>query len=119
MAQKVCAAVYCRLAHEDSIAVECQKNFLRRWAMDNGYDVVDEITEVGSGIRLDRPGLTKVMRTIREKRVDALIVKNLNRLARRSLDAYQILKELKEKGVDLICIDGEPAINLTAIRFWT
>ena len=54
MAQKVCAAVYCRLAHEDSIAMECQKNFLRRWAMDNGYDVVDEITEVGSGIRLDQ-----------------------------------------------------------------
>ena len=99
--------------------MECQKNFLRRWAMDNGYDVVDEITEVGSGIRLDRPGLTKVMRTIREKRVDTLIVKNMNRLARRSLDAYQILKELKEKGVDLICVDGEPGIDLTAIRFWT
>ena len=99
--------------------MECQKNFLRRWAMDNGYDVVDEIMEVGSGIRLDRPGLSKVMRTIREKRVDTLIVKNMNRLARRSLDAYQILKELKEKGVDLICVDGESAIDLTTIRFWT
>ena len=85
--------------------------------MDNGYDVVDEITEVGSGIRLDRPGLTKVMRNIREKRVDTLIVKNLDRLSRKPLDAYQILKELKEKGVDLICVDGEPAIDLTAICF--
>ena len=117
MAQKVCAAVYCRLAHEDSIAMECQKYCLRRWAVDNGYNVVDEITEVGSGIRLDRPGLTKVMRAIQEKGVDTLVVKNLDRLVRKSLDAYQILEILKEKGVNLICVDEEPTIDLTAIRF--
>ena len=97
--------------------MECQKNCLRCWAVDNGYDVVDEITEVGSGIRLDRPGLTQVMQAIQKNRVDTLVVKNLSRLARRPLDAYQILRILKEKGVDLICIDGEPTIDLTAIRF--
>lgn len=110
--------VYCRLAHEDSIAMECQKNYLRRWAVDNGCDIVEEITEVGSGIRLDRPGLTKVMRAVQEKRVDALVVRNLDRLARSPLDAYQILKILKEKGVDLICVDMGHTIDLTPIRFW-
>ena len=49
MAQKTRVLIYCRLAHNDGMMMECQKDYLRRWAVENGYTVVDEITEVGSG----------------------------------------------------------------------
>lgn len=105
MAQKTRVLIYCRLAHNDSMVMECQKDYLRRWAAESGYTVEDVITEVGSGIQLDRPGLTEVMRAVQEKRMDALVVRKLDRLARRSMDAYHLMEALKEKGIDLICTD--------------
>lgn len=85
--------------------MECQRNYLRRWAVKGGYEVVDEIAEIGSGVQLDRPGLTKAMQAVQEKRIDALVVKDLDRLTRKTLDAFQIMEKLKEQGVDLICVD--------------
>lgn len=118
MAGKKRVAIYCRLAREDSVTMECQRNYLRRWAVKGGYEVVDEIAEIGSGVQLDRPGLTKAMQAVQEKRIDALVVKDLDRLTRKTLDAFQIMEKLKEQGVDLICVDGGPAIDKDAIHFW-
>lgn len=117
MTQKIRVLIYCRLAHNDSMVMECQKDYLRRWAVENGCTVVGEITEVGSGIQLDRPGLTEVMRAVQGKRVDALVVRKLSRLARRSMDAYHLIELLKEKGIDLICTDENltPALSVTRL----
>ena len=117
MAQKIRVLIYCRLAHDDSMVMECQKEYLRRWTAENGCTVVGEITEVGSGIQLDRPGLSEVMRAVQEKRMDALVVKKLDRLARRSLDAYRLMELLKEKGIDLICTDENLTPDPFATRF--
>ncbi len=116
MAQKTRVLIYCRLAHNDSMVMECQKDYLRRWAAESGYTVEDVITEVGSGIQLDRPGLTEVMRTVQEKRMDALVVRKLDRLARRSMDAYHLMEVLKEKGIDLICTDENLTPDLSVTR---
>ena len=117
VAQKIRVLIYCRLAHDDSMVMECQKEYLRRWAAENGCTVVGEITEVGSGIQLDRPGLAEVMRAVQKKRMDALVVRKLDRLARRSLDAYWLIEQLKKKGVDLICTDENLTPDLLATRF--
>ena len=117
MTQKIRVLIYCRLAHDDSMVMECQKEYLRCWAAENGCTVVSEITEVGSGIQHDRPGLSEVMQAIQEKRMDALVVKKLDRLARRSLDTYQLIELLKEKGIDLICTDENLTPDPFATRF--
>ena len=117
MAQKIRVLTYCRLAHDDSMVMECQKEYLRRWAVENGYTVVGEITEVGSGIQLDRPGLAEVMRAVQKKRMDALVVRKLDRLARRPLDTYQLIELLKEKRIDLICTDENLTPDLFVTRF--
>ena len=116
MAQKTRVLIYCRLAHNDSMVMECQKDYLRRWAVEKGCTVVDAITEVGSGIQLDRPGLVEVMRAVQENRMDALVVRKLSRLARRSMDAYHLMELLKEKGIDLICTDENLIPDLPATR---
>ena len=117
MAQKIRVLIYCRLARDDSMVMECQKKYLRHWAAENGYTVVGEITEVGSGIQHDRPGLAEVMRAVQEKRMNALVVRKLDRLARRPLDAYRLIELFKEKGVDLICTDENLTSDLFVIRF--
>ena len=37
--------------------LKIQMDFLRRWAAENGFTVVGETAEAGSGIRAERPGL--------------------------------------------------------------
>ena len=76
-----------------------------------------EITKAGSGIQLDRPGLSEVIQAIQKKRMDALVVKKLDRLARRPLDAYWLIEQLKKKGVDLICTDENLTSDLFVTRF--
>ena len=117
MAQKIRVLIYCRLAHNDSMGMECQKAYLRRWAAENSCTVVGEITEIGSGIQLDRIGLAEVMRAVQEKRMDALVVRKLDRLARRPLDVYRLIELLKEKDIDLICTDENLTPDLFATRF--
>ncbi|MBD5161525.1 MAG: recombinase family protein [Oscillibacter sp.] len=117
MTQKIRVLLYCRLARDDSMVMECQKAYLRRWAAENGYTAVGEITEVGSGIQHDRPGLAEVMRAVQKKRMDALVVRKLDRLARRPLDAYWLIEQLKKKGVDLICTDEKLTPDLFVTRF--
>lgn len=50
-------AVYCRLARADQedTLLEVQKERLRVYAKERGYDIVAEIAEIGSGLSLNRP----------------------------------------------------------------
>ena len=55
-------AVYCRLARADQedTLLEVQKERLRVYAKERGYDVVAEIAEIGSGLSLNRPGIREM-----------------------------------------------------------
>ncbi len=109
--------LYHRLARDDSMAMECQNHYLRSWAAENGCTVIDEIAEVGSGLRLDRPGLSAVIQAVREKRMAALVVRKLDRLPRNPLEAYGLMEMLKAQGIDFICTDEIFVPDLFVTRF--
>ena len=117
MAEKIRVIIYCHIAHDNGTVMESQKNYLRHWAAENGFTVVGEITEVGSGTRMDRSGLSEVMQAVQEKKMDALVVRNLARLTRHPLDACQLMETLREKGIDLICTDEKFIADLLVTRF--
>ena len=54
-------AVYCHLARadQDDTLLEVQKERLRIYAKERGYDIVAEIAEIGSGLSLNRPASGK------------------------------------------------------------
>lgn len=92
-------------------------DLLRHWAAEHGYAIVGEIAETGSGIRPDRPGLSAVIQAVREKQMDALVVRKLGRLTRNPLDACELMETLKECGVHLICTDENFIPDLLVTRF--
>ena len=114
MAEKIRVIIYCHIAHDNGTVMESQKNYLRHWAAENGFTVVGEITEVGSGTRMDRSGLSEVMQAVQEKKMDALVVRNLTR---HPLDAYRLMEMLREKGIDLICTDEKFIADLLVTHF--
>lgn len=117
MAEQKRAWLYGRVAHDDGITLVAQMDLLRHWAAEHGYAIVGETAETGCGIRPDRPGLSEVMRAVREKRMDALVVRKLGRLTRNPLDACELMETLKECGVHLICTDENFIPDLLDTRF--
>src|SRR4028119_2240158 len=60
-----------------------QRDALRAWASENGYEVVEEIEDAGySGAYLERPGLDRVRALVRSGAADAVAVRCRDRIAR-------------------------------------
>ncbi len=118
MAEQKRAWLYSRVAHDDGTALTAQEDFLRHWAVENGYAIAGKTAEAGSGTRPDRPGLSAVMRAVREKKMDVIIVKNLGRLTRCNIDIPQYVRTLQANDVVLVSIDDGPLLDLAAICLW-
>lgn len=92
--------------------LKMQMDFLRRWAAENGFTITGETAETGSGIRAERPGLAEVTRAVREKKMDAVVVKDLGRLMRDYIAGNSYIDFLQTEGVELVSINDGPAIHM-------
>ena len=75
---------------------------LRAAAAARGYEVAEEIEEIGSGARNDRPGWCRVMELAARHKVEAVIVWKADRAGRSTLDLLANVKALTEKGVTFV-----------------
>ena len=66
------AFLYCRVAHEDSFALEHQRFLLQLYAKQAGYTIIGAADEYGSGLTLDRPALQKVTEAVVAGKVDVV-----------------------------------------------
>ena len=72
-------AVYYRLARadQDDTLLEVQKERLRIYAKERGYDIVAEIAEIGSGLSLNRPGIREMAGLAHRHMIDAVLVSDI------------------------------------------
>ena len=68
--------------------------------------MVSVFKETGSGVRLDRTERRKVMALAQARRIDAVLVTELSRWGRSTLDLLHTLKELEAHRVSVIAING-------------
>ena len=99
-----------------SQVLDCQMEYLRCWAKEQGWVIAGETREIRSGVFPDRPGLREVTQTAAEGRMDAVVVKGMTRLCRSSPDAYVYMKRLQELGVGLVSIKDQVMLTAHAIR---
>ena len=85
------AGIYIRLSQEDkdkkyesdSESVVNQRQILKDYVKNNGYNLIDEYIDDGySGTDFDRPGFEKMIKDIQTKKINLVIVKDLSRLGR-------------------------------------
>lgn len=95
--------------------LDCQMEYLRGWAKEQGWVIAGETREIRSGVFPDRPGLREVTQAAVEGRMDAVVVKGMTRLCRSSLDAYVYRKRLQELGVGLVSIKDQVMLTAHAI----
>lgn len=82
------AAIYARLSRDDTKAGESesisnQKSFLRRYAAEQGMEIVCELADDGvSGTSFNRAGFNQLLLLIEEGQIDTVLTKDLSRLGR-------------------------------------
>ena len=98
---KLRVALYCRVATDadERKSLEAQKEKLRKYAEQQGYEVVAVVEEVGGGLPFKRPGIKKVFRLAHRHFIDAVLTENLSRIGRDISTTFRIQGKLKKQHV--------------------
>ena len=100
MAEKL-ALIYARVSTnrqaDTGHSLDSQRDLLVKRAEQEGYQV-ELVLEEGSGRKLNRPKLNEALERLDKGEVQALLVLDIDRLARSTIDALQIAERAKRKG---------------------
>jgi putative DNA-invertase from lambdoid prophage Rac len=99
------AAIYCRVSTADQ-SCERQERDLTAFAARGGYDVAGIFKETGSGAKLDRAERRKIMALAQARQIDAVLVTELSRWGRSTIDLLNTLRELENWKVSVIAMNG-------------
>jgi putative DNA-invertase from lambdoid prophage Rac len=99
------AAVYCRVSTSDQ-SCERQERDLLAYAARAGYKIVGVWKETASGVKLDRAERKKVMALAQARKIDAILVTELSRWGRSTIDLVHTLQALQAWNVSLIAQTG-------------
>ena len=114
--------VYLRTAQKDDEAIERQKQLNLSYCKYKGYpDVVKIYTDNGySGITENRPAYKKMIRDIRNGKINVIAVSNIDRLTRQPIFFYhKIIDYILKKKLIVISVSESPLSDeqLFNIRF--
>ena len=112
------AAIYCRVSTRDQTTLN-QERILKEYCQRNNIDVYSIYLDEGvSGSKTSREGLDLMLQDMRFGHFDTILVWKLDRLGRSTQHLLQILEELKNKNVRLICIDMNIDTNTPQGKFF-
>ncbi len=99
------AVIYCRVSTNDQ-RCDRQADELTIYADRCGYDVVQIYRETGSGSKLDRVERKRIINLARSRSIDIVLVSELTRWGRSTIDLIDTLHQLQSWGVSLIAQNG-------------
>lgn len=103
MVQRV--AIYCRVSTTDQ-SCERQERDLLEYAAISGYQVIGVWFETVSGTKHDRNERSKVMALAQSHSIDAILVTEMTRWGRSTIDLIETLQDLHSWHVSLIAQTG-------------
>ena len=99
------AALYCRVSTADQTCAR-QEADLRVFAKRRGYSIVGVWKETASGTKDDRAHRKAVLALAQSGEIDVILVTELTRWGRSTLDLFHTLNDLQSWGVSLIAQTG-------------
>ena len=112
------AATYTRVSTEiqadTNHSLEAQASALEAHAAAQGWDVTHRFSDPGySGTVAERPGLGALLRSVRARELDVVLVYRLDRLARKPGLAYRLIEEFTAAGVGFKSVTEQMIDNTT------
>ena len=99
-------AIYCRVSTADQSCAR-QARDLRAFAKRANYDVIGVFKETGSGAKLDRTERKKIMALAQRREIDAVVVTELSRWGRSTIDLLNTLRDLENWKVSVVAVSGK------------
>src|SRR5688500_3327107 len=95
------AVLYARVSTEEQVrsgySLRQQIERLREYAADEGYEVLEEVTDAGySGVSLQRPGMDRIRDLVAESGVSVVLAQDRDRFAREPAYVYLLRREFEE-----------------------
>lgn len=95
-------AIYLRVSTVEQTTLN-QELELKSYCEREGFDIFNIYKDEGvSGVKTSRPALDKMLKDMREKKFEIVIVWKFDRLGRSTKHLLQVLEEMKNKNVRLI-----------------
>src|SRR5829696_4447266 len=116
------AILYARVSTDEQArsgySLRQQLERLRKYAAEEGYEVLEEVTDAGySGTSLQRPGMDRVRDLVQESDVCVVLAQDRDRFAREPAYVYLLREEFAEYGCRLRSLndrgDDSPEGELT------
>lgn len=103
-------SLYARVSTHDQQTPPLQLAQMREYVVKRGWNVIHEIEEIGSGA-IARPKREELLKEVRRRQVDAIIVWRLDRWGRSVSDLMATIRELSDLGVGFVSLNE--ALDLT------
>lgn len=97
--------IYCRVSTADQ-SCERQTYELTKFADRANYNVVGIFTETGSGSKLDGAERKKIIALAQARKIEAILVTELSRWGRSTIDLLKTLRDLEKWNVSVIAMNG-------------
>jgi len=99
------AALYARVSTADQ-SCDRQERDLRAFAERSDYEIVGTFRETASGARNDRVERRRVMALAQAREIDVILVTELSRWGRSTIDLLHTLRDLEAHRVSLAALNG-------------
>ena len=91
------AAIYARVSTKDQNSIAMQLRQMREYVKKNKWTVEIEFKEIASGAKESRPLRAEVLKLVRQRKIDVVIVWKLDRWDVRHLTYCQRCKSFRQK----------------------
>ena len=117
------AVLYCRVSTEiqasQGVSILNQQQLLKNYANQNGYDKIIELADEGfSGKNTNRPGFTKMLELVKQKKINSVIVYSLSRFARNTMDTLRTIDALTKNNVTFISLSEKIETDTAVGKFF-
>jgi len=109
------AAIYVRCSTVEQ-ETDMQETELKEYCERRGWESVLYRDKGQSGAKQDRPALNSLLRDLRQRKIDVVLVWSLDRLARSLKQLLTIAEECRSMGVDLVSLKQNIDTTLPAGR---
>lgn len=96
--------LYCRVSTDEQAlhggSLKTQKDELKKYAIQHNYEIVDTYVDDGyTATNVNRPQLQRLLKDIKQNKIDLILITKLDRLIRSVKDYYKIFRIIKNHNV--------------------
>ena len=97
---------YCRVSSSNQKNdLKSQKEYINTFSLNAGISIDEVISDIGSGLNYKRPNFIKLLKDIKERKIDKLIIAHKDRLVRFGYEMVEFL--CNEYNTEILIINDE------------